>query len=111
VKQSSARLWAFHIPLPFALPGLNAASARVIAAGYRVSGLVHWHTFAVGTAARRVPVAEGGPAVATERAGPQISAEDGPRGDQVAKRPHVLIGSIILGSLGVLYTNAKRPRT
>ena len=31
---------ALHIPLPFALPGLNAASTRVIAAGYRVSGFV-----------------------------------------------------------------------
>src|SRR5262252_2947008 len=34
---------ALHIPLPLALPGLNAASARVIAAGYRVSGFVPWH--------------------------------------------------------------------
>src|SRR5215813_8427763 len=31
---------ALQIPLPLALPGLNAASARVIAAGYRVSGFV-----------------------------------------------------------------------
>jgi hypothetical protein len=29
------------IPLPFALPGLNAASARVIVAGYRRIGFVH----------------------------------------------------------------------
>src|SRR5262249_37179703 len=34
---------ALQIPLPLALPGLNAASARVIAAGYRVSGFVLWH--------------------------------------------------------------------
>src|SRR5215467_6183691 len=33
---------ALQIPLPLALPGLNAASARVIAAGYRVSGFVPW---------------------------------------------------------------------
>src|SRR5215472_7961496 len=42
---------ALHIPLPLALPGLNAASARVIAAGYRVSGFVPWHRPEMGAAA------------------------------------------------------------
>src|SRR5262252_7752504 len=49
---------ALQIPLPLALPGLNAASARVIAAGYRVSGFVQWHEASV-------------------RVGPRITSENG----------------------------------
>src|SRR5215813_6053089 len=51
---------ALQIPLPLALPGLNAASARVIAAGYRVSGFVPWHTPSLQTAELDASVDEGG---------------------------------------------------
>jgi hypothetical protein len=36
-----------HIALRFAIPDLNADSARIIAAGYRVSGFALWHIVSV----------------------------------------------------------------